>query len=149
MSTPQGDQRPTRSSSRPTDAGRAIAVVVAIFTALIITPIAGTGRALRDLWTDDKTRNVVAAATWLLVAGTIIFMIVEDLSLIDSVYFSFITLSTIGYGDISPATDLGKIIAVLYGISGLGIIASFISAIARRPRPQARSSRRATRFSSG
>ena len=60
----------------------------------------------------------------------LLFTIIADLSLIDAFYFSFRTLSTIGYGDISPATDIGKIVAVIYGIAGLGIIAALISSIA-------------------
>ncbi len=62
--------------------------------------------------------------------GTIIFMIIEGYSLVDSFYFCFITLSTIGCGDFSPSTDLGKLVTVAYGIVGLGIIAALISAIA-------------------
>jgi hypothetical protein len=118
-------------------------VALAIIPAIVIAPLAATARALHELWADDKTRSIVTAAAWLLVAGTVVFMIVEDLSLIDGFYFSFITLATIGYGDIAPATDLGKIIAVLYGISGLGVIASLVAAIARRPRSERRERRAA------
>ena len=105
-------------------------------------PFVITFRALRAIWRDPDSRNIVVAAGMLLAAGTLIFAIIEDLSLIDGFYFSFITLSTIGYGDISPATDIGKIVAVIYGIAGLGIIAALISSIASqrwhpgRGRPQ-------------
>lgn len=96
----------------------------------IAMPFVITFRALRSIWRDPDSRNIVVAAGMLLAAGTLIFAIIEDLSLIDGFYFSFITLSTIGYGDISPATDIGKIVAVIYGIAGLGIIAALISSIA-------------------
>lgn len=36
----------------------------------------------------------------------------------DLVYFSFITLTTIGYGDISPATQLAQRVTVLFGLIG-------------------------------
>jgi hypothetical protein len=52
-----------------------------------------------------------------------------DMSFADLVYFSYITLTTIGFGDISPNNELTKVIAVLGGISGqlyLTIVIAFI-----------------------
>ena len=43
--------------------------------------------------------------------------------------FSFITLTTIGYGDYAPQTDGGKIFTVIYIILGVGIILSFINTL--------------------
>lgn len=40
-----------------------------------------------------------------------------------SVYWTIVTLTTVGYGDISPQTGLGQIIATLIMIIGYGIIA--------------------------
>jgi voltage-gated potassium channel len=47
----------------------------------------------------------------------------------DIIYFSFITLTTIGYGDISPQTDIARVVSVFFGLSGqlyLTIIMAFI-----------------------
>lgn len=96
----------------------------------IAMPFVITFRALRGIWRDPDSHNILVAAGMLLVAGTLIFMIIEDLSLVDGFYFSFVTLATIGYGDISPTTDVGKIVTVIYGIAGLGIMAALISSIA-------------------
>lgn len=40
-----------------------------------------------------------------------------------SVYWTIVTLTTVGYGDISPQTPLGQIIATFVMIIGYGIIA--------------------------
>lgn len=40
-----------------------------------------------------------------------------------SIYWTIVTLTTVGYGDISPVTALGKFIATILMIMGLGIIA--------------------------
>jgi voltage-gated potassium channel len=48
-----------------------------------------------------------------LVFGTIVFMLVENRSLIDALYYIIVTMATVGYGDIVPATSAGKIIAIL------------------------------------
>ncbi len=40
-----------------------------------------------------------------------------------SIYWSIVTMTTVGYGDISPVTALGKLIAVVLMIMGFGVIA--------------------------
>jgi voltage-gated potassium channel len=52
--------------------------------------------------------------------------------LLDSLYFSVITLTTIGYGDLTPSTAAGKIFTILYVFIGLGLILGFLNAIAAR-----------------
>ncbi len=39
------------------------------------------------------------------------------------IYWAIVTLTTVGYGDIAPATNLGQFIASLVMIMGYGIIA--------------------------
>ena len=51
-------------------------------------------------------------------------------------YFTIITLTTVGYGDFSPKTDLGKLFTMVYVVLGLGIISSFILILARQPGKQ-------------
>jgi len=41
----------------------------------------------------------------------------------DAVYWSMITLSTVGYGDITPQTSEGRVIAMALIISGIGVVA--------------------------
>lgn len=50
---------------------------------------------------------------------------------IDSFYFSFVTLATIGYGDLYPVTVLGKLFTVIYSILGLGLVSLSAGFIAR------------------
>ncbi|NGX39430.1 MAG: hypothetical protein KR126chlam1_00759 [Chlamydiae bacterium] len=47
----------------------------------------------------------------------------------EMVYFSFITLLAIGYGDITPAGDLGQMFAVLEGIIGHFYLAIIVARI--------------------
>ena len=53
-----------------------------------------------------------------------------------SAYVSVVTLTTIGYGDLVPTTDLGKVFTMLYSLTGIGVIATFITALATASRRQ-------------
>jgi voltage-gated potassium channel len=44
-------------------------------------------------------------------------------SIPDSIYWAIVTITTVGYGDISPVTPMGKFIASLIMLIGYGIIA--------------------------
>ena len=69
---------------------------------------------------------------FVLLGGIIFYMYEEDWSAIDALYFCVTTLTTIGFGDPAPSTDLSKLFTVAYVIVGIGIIASFIAAVAER-----------------
>lgn len=47
---------------------------------------------------------------------TIMLSIYEKWHLFDALYFSIITLSSVGYGDIHPISIAGKLIAMIYAI---------------------------------
>jgi hypothetical protein len=60
-------------------------------------------------------------------------------TMLDYVYFSFITLTTTGYGDISPAYGPGRMIAVVEAIIGqlylVSVVAIVVSAYGKRKAP--------------
>ena len=44
-------------------------------------------------------------------------------SMFDGVYWSIVTMSTVGFGDITPSTPLGKVLAAMLMITGYSVIA--------------------------
>ncbi len=70
-----------------------------------------------------KILPVVLTAVAALGTGTVFYHHVENLKWLDSIYFSVITLTTVGYGDITPHTDAGKIFTIFYVLIGIGVIA--------------------------
>jgi voltage-gated potassium channel Kch len=60
-------------------------------------------------------------------AGTVLFHLVEHFSWLDAYYFSIITLATVGYGDLTPHTALGKVLTTFYIFLGVGIFTTYIS----------------------
>ena len=55
--------------------------------------------------------------------GTIFFRMVEGWSWLDSYFFTVVTLSTVGYGSLVPATAMGKIGTTVFIFLGLGVFA--------------------------
>lgn len=70
-------------------------------------------------------RITALIALSVLLTGSVFYHFVENLKWLDSFYFSTITLTTVGYGDITPRTDVGKIFTIFYVLIGIGIIATF------------------------
>jgi len=86
-------------------------------------------RALRTLLKDPRFRSLMVLVLLTLAMGTFFYHSVEGWSWLDSLYFSVITLTTVGYGDFTPQTDSGKIFTMIYIFLGLGILFGFVTPI--------------------
>ncbi len=83
------------------------------------------------------SRNEMVIVAWaaglLLLTGTLVYSWLEGWSLLDSLYATVITMTTVGYGDLSPQTSYGRLFAIFFtliaiGIGGyaLSVLASFV-----------------------
>lgn len=79
---------------------------------------------------DPEFAGLFAFVIILLFTGTIFYSRVEGWSIIDALYFSVITLATVGYGDFAPQTDVGKIFTVVYILVGVGTLLGFLNLVA-------------------
>ncbi|MFD9627956.1 potassium channel family protein [Peribacillus muralis] len=52
-------------------------------------------------------------------------------TLLDGIWWAIVTMSTVGYGDYTPVTNLGKIIGIVLILSGAGLITSYFAHIAK------------------
>jgi voltage-gated potassium channel len=74
------------------------------------------------------TRLGILAIVLLIVviAGTIGFSVTEKLSVEDAFYFTIVTVATVGYGDIAPVTQAGRILSVVLIVVGVGAFTGVI-----------------------
>jgi voltage-gated potassium channel Kch len=89
-------------------------------------------RAIGRPWRDPEFRGLFTLVVVTLLSGTLFYRQVEGWSFLDSLYFSDVTLTTVGYGDLSPSTAAGKVFTILYVFVGLGIVLGFVNAVAER-----------------
>lgn len=62
----------------------------------------------------------ITLVMFLLMLGTLYYSKAENWGWIDSLYFSTMTLTTIGYGDFAPTNPFTKLFTCFYALFGLG-----------------------------
>ena len=66
----------------------------------------------------------IVLAAWITL-GTLVYSLNEGWGVVESFYFSVMTLTTIGYGDFSPTDSAMQIYTVVYAVLGIGFFVSF------------------------
>jgi voltage-gated potassium channel len=101
-----------------------------IFRILKLPRYIGEGQNLVRALRSSQHKIIIFMLTVLtsvIIAGTIMYMIegAENgfTSIPRSIYWAIVTMTTVGYGDIAPRTELGQVVASFIMILGYGIIA--------------------------
>ena len=89
------------------------------------------GRVFQNLLRQAEFKALLTVVVSTLLLGAWFYHVVEKWSWLDSIYFCVITLTTIGYGDLAPKTDVGKIFTMVYIFAGLGMLIGFVDAIGK------------------
>ena len=78
----------------------------------------------------DKTGiYALLIIVFILLYGIVGSTYIMGLDIYDSIYYTIITLATVGYGDIIPTTPLQKIFSVTLALAGVGILAYILTFI--------------------
>ena len=77
--------------------------------------------SLKDVWKDVEFRILFVLIVLLLLTGAIFYSEVEGYDLIDSLYFSVMIMSTIGYGELTLSTSTAKIFTIVYAFVSIGV----------------------------
>ena len=75
-------------------------------------------------------RVLMVVGVLLLISAAAISQLEADVSILDGLWWSVVTLTTVGYGDISPATLGGRLIAVFLMLFGIGVLGTLSATLA-------------------
>lgn len=70
-----------------------------------------------------RVATLIFTLVIIIASGTAFFRWAEGWSWLDAYFFTVITLSTVGYGSLVPATAIGKIGTTVFITLGLGVFA--------------------------
>jgi len=104
--------------------------VLRIFRVLKLVKYLGEARILMDALRASRRKIIVflfAVLTMVIIFGSLMYFIESKesgfTSIPRSIYWAIVTLTTVGYGDISPKTGMGQFLAAMIMILGYAIIA--------------------------
>ena len=71
---------------------------------------------------DRRILYALLAVIVAMACGAIGFHLIEGWSILDSLYAAAQTVTTVGYGDVTPATRNGRLFAMIFMLAGVGVV---------------------------
>ena len=104
------------------------------FRLLRVLRLIAAVRYARRLFTLDGLRYGALIAVITVLAGGAAFAAAEgsEVTTWDGVWWAMTTITTVGYGDISPTTDTGRVIAIIVMLVGIGFLSILIGSVSER-----------------
>ena len=89
---------------------------------------------LETLFNSRRLRTILAALIFFIFLFGYLFYVSEpDVRNIgDGIWWALVTITTVGYGDITPVTTLGRIVASSLMLLGLGLIATITAIVSAK-----------------
>jgi voltage-gated potassium channel len=89
-------------------------------------------RTLREVWAEPGGRLLIFSVLVILATGTTFYTLVEGWTVIEALYFTVITLTTIGYGDLHPTTEFSRLFTIFFVLAGVSTLLGFLNFILGR-----------------
>jgi len=85
--------------------------------------------AIKEALADSEFRVLLLLASFTISIGVLFYHFYEGWTWIESLYFCVVTLTTVGFGDMAPSTDVSMLFTTVYIIIGLGIFLLFVNTL--------------------
>lgn len=80
---------------------------------------------------EKRIVTIIVVFILLILVGGVVYSNIEGWRYLDAVYFTTVTLTTLGYGDFTPKTDVGKIFTIFFSLAGIAIVLYALGLIGR------------------
>ena len=89
---------------------------------------------LETLFNSRRLRTILAALIFFIFLFGYLFYVSEPdvRNLGDGIWWALVTITTVGYGDITPLTTLGRVVASSLMLLGLGLIATITAIVSAK-----------------
>ena len=98
----------------------------------LVLAFRGLARAVAGVWRDPETKALPFVAAALVLTGTIFYWRFEHWTIVEALYFSVVTLTTVGYGDFHPTSAGTEIFTIFYILTGIGVFVALLASIAQQ-----------------
>jgi len=86
------------------------------------------------VWEHYSTHIIGLIVLAVIGLGTVVYRSLEDWGWVDSFYFSVVTLTTVGYGDLAPSSSGSKLFTAAYLLTGLSLLGAALNEMGKRRR---------------
>lgn len=83
----------------------------------------------KEFFNTNGFKYIASITFFIIFFGAVGMYFIEGLAFKDALWWSFVTTTTVGYGDIYPKTGVGRIIACILMLVGVGLIGFLTSTI--------------------
>ena len=109
---------------------RAVRLIRIIYMLRVFIYLNRLYKRLSIIITTNDFHHVLWFTFTTIFGGAIAVSYIEDMDIGDALWWSFVTTTTVGYGDIAPSSLWGRIIAVFLMVVGIGFISTLTGTIA-------------------
>ena len=91
----------------------------------------GLSKSVHRAYRDPEFRALISIMFLLLISGSIFYVFHDNWGVVDAMYFCVMTMSTVGYGDLTPTTNFSKAFTIVYSLITIGVFVGVVTKLAQ------------------